>query len=1048
MPSYRHLLPLDALIRAISINKGSPHAVFLGAGASISSGIPSAETCIWLWKREIFLTNNPGLRDQYREISLAAVQERIQRWLDGQPQFLPPADANEYGFYAERCFPIPQDRRQYFQSLISGRSPSVGYQVLCLLARAGMIHSVWTTNFDSFAVRAAAATALVPIEVGLDTSDRIRRQVVTGELLHVALHGDFRYDNLKNTSAEVQRQNTELSAGLVDVAAERSLLVVGYSGRDCSVMRVLTDAYSKGGVGTLYWCGHESAEPSPAVAELIRKAHDSGRQAYYTPTDGFDDLLYRLAMHCLSGDLVKEAISLCATFRDARSEDGSPFTLALDRAHTLIKSNAIPVTVPTEVFQLAATGFDGPDAFAELDEVTRPHDVAATLFKGRVLALGTVDAIRHAFGSRVVGGIERIPLDKRDFSVEDGAISALLLSGLLRAIASSRGLITDGRKLLWRSDIAARERVDEAIYVVHEAAIIYLRWFRDRHYLVMKPTIKCFGADGLEAPPDDADMEIKRRRLTRQYNREFNAALNAWHKTLVPDKPTTYEFPPNCASGLRFVLSYTPLSARIKRQSGGPRIPVESFRLATHDGVELPEPFLVFSNRQGDGYATDQLPVRGILTHRPYDYSLTTRGIQDRVTVGIVAPKRDFTTLSRFLHDLHVHVAANTKQEYLVDYPGFAQGFGLPLDISEARWIDCPEPSDSLGPEEGTRALVANILGAIARLEAAGPPNVVIIYIPRRWAAWNRYETESESFDLHDFVKAACVQRGIASQFLREETFAKGQRCEILWWLALSCYAKALRTPWVLKEWEPRTAFVGIGYGIEPRAERGSHIVLGCSHLYTGDGVGLRYRLSKIENPIWRKKNPFMSFEDARRLAETVKQLFFEATSSLPQRVVFHKRTPFIRDERNGLREGLRDVQEIDMLEINVDRAMRFVSARTHNGKWEEANFPVARGTAVILEPRRFLLWVHGSTKALNPSQTYYQGKSRIPAPLMVIRHCGTSPLALVAREILGLSKMDWNSFDLYSKFPATLSSSSAIARIGSLLQRFGARSYDYRLFI
>ncbi|MFZ0848912.1 MAG: hypothetical protein WAO08_06885 [Hyphomicrobiaceae bacterium] len=43
---------------------------------------------------------------------------------------------------------------------------------------------------------------------------------------------------------------------------------------------------------------------------------------------------------------------------------------------------------------------------------------------------------------------------------------------------------------------------------------------------------------------------------------------------------------------------------------------------------------------------------------------------------------------------------------------------------------------------------------------------------------------------------------------------------------------------------------------------------------------------------------------------------------------------------------------------------------------------------------------------------------------------------------------MNWNTFDLYTKLPATLHSSNEIARIGSLLQRFGAASYDYRLFI
>jgi hypothetical protein len=51
------VLSLDALIRSIGVRRANPFAFFLGAGASTSSGIPSAQRCIWEWKRRIFLTN-------------------------------------------------------------------------------------------------------------------------------------------------------------------------------------------------------------------------------------------------------------------------------------------------------------------------------------------------------------------------------------------------------------------------------------------------------------------------------------------------------------------------------------------------------------------------------------------------------------------------------------------------------------------------------------------------------------------------------------------------------------------------------------------------------------------------------------------------------------------------------------------------------------------------------------------------------------------------------------------------------------------------------
>src|ERR1700688_4114254 len=74
-------LGVDAFVRSVGINKSTAHSLFLGAGASASSGVPSAASCIWEWKCAIFLTNNPGLEAQFSELSLPAVRLRIQRWL-------------------------------------------------------------------------------------------------------------------------------------------------------------------------------------------------------------------------------------------------------------------------------------------------------------------------------------------------------------------------------------------------------------------------------------------------------------------------------------------------------------------------------------------------------------------------------------------------------------------------------------------------------------------------------------------------------------------------------------------------------------------------------------------------------------------------------------------------------------------------------------------------------------------------------------------------------------------------------------------------------
>jgi len=245
------------------------------------------------------------------------------------------------------------------------------------------------------------------------------------------------------------------------------------------------------------------------------------------------------------------------------------------------------------------------------------------------------------------------------------------------------------------------------------------------------------------------------------------------------------------------------------------------------------------------------------------------------------------------------------------------------------------------------------------------------------------------------------------------------------------------------------SAFVGIGYSYDAHAPKTSQILLGCSHVYSARGEGLQFRLGRIENPIIRGRNPYMSLDDARRTGETIRQLFYDARMRLPRRVVIHKRSHFTEDEQLGLTQGLEGVQNIELLEINTEESIRFLASRVQDQKLTIDTFPVPRGAAIVLADNAALLWVHGHAPSVqNPKFKYFQGKRRIPAPLFITRFRGESDLSQIATEILGLSKMNWNHFDYYSRLPASLDSASAIARVGQYLNHFGSAPYDYRLLI
>jgi len=326
---------------------------------------------------------------------------------------------------------------------------------------------------------------------------------------------------------------------------------------------------------------------------------------------------------------------------------------------------------------------------------------------------------------------------------------------------------------------------------------------------------------------------------------------------------------------------------------------------------------------------------------------------------------------------------------------------------------------------------------------------VVLVFFPDRWNRYRSFATPSEHFDVHDYVKASSVLKGIGTQFLEQSTISDTLQCRVWWWLSLAFYAKAMRTPWVLDDLDRDSAYVGLGMSYDPNQEHGKKVVMGCSHIYSSRGEGLQYRLSRVEDPVFFGKNPFLSRDDARRVGEQIRELFFESRSVLPKRVVIHKRSRFTRDEQQGLKEGLSGVSQIEMLETVIDDSLRYIASSVDSrGILHEDNYPVSRGTVVRIDDYSALVWVHGVTTAISDSRRYYQGKRRIPAPLTVRRHCGQSDIKQLATEILGLSKMNWNTFDLYTKLPATVQSSNEIARIGSLLGSFQPRAYDFRLFI
>ena len=140
------ILPFDAFVRSFKQNKDVANSFLIGAGTSISSGIQSANDCIWEWKKDIYCSNKDNASKVIQNYKTEIVQKIIQDWLDKQGGYPLLGEDNEYSFYAEKAYPIEGDRGKYFTGLSKDKTPYVGYKLLCLLNKFGIVKSVWSIN--------------------------------------------------------------------------------------------------------------------------------------------------------------------------------------------------------------------------------------------------------------------------------------------------------------------------------------------------------------------------------------------------------------------------------------------------------------------------------------------------------------------------------------------------------------------------------------------------------------------------------------------------------------------------------------------------------------------------------------------------------------------------------------------------------------------------------------------------------------------------------------------------------------------------------------
>jgi hypothetical protein len=334
---------------------------------------------------------------------------------------------------------------------------------------------------------------------------------------------------------------------LLESSRRYGLIVVGYSGRDESILNTLYEAVETGHCfpGGLFWFQRSDSPTLPGVTTLIEKAVGRGIQAELLEIQTFDELL---------GDLLKQFGNVPLEIETKLDHHAARFTeVPLDppgRAWPVIRLNALPITTWPTICRRVVCQIGGTKDVRDAIMKERARVVGARSRMG-VLAFGSDAEVRRAFEAYHITEFDCHSIEPRRLRF-DSAELGLLRDSFAFALESAgpfrvqRGgysdiLHVDFSRASAPRVAALRDCAGSLTGTIPNAGIPWsevLRFRLDyqlrRLWLLIEPAV--YFGDVTKTEQRYIAADFVRERLATRYNRQWNALMEAWIALIMADR--------------------------------------------------------------------------------------------------------------------------------------------------------------------------------------------------------------------------------------------------------------------------------------------------------------------------------------------------------------------------------------------------------------------------------------------------------------------------------------------------------------------------------
>lgn len=462
-------------------------------------------------------------------------------------------------------------------------------------------------------------------------------------------------------------------------------------------------------------------------------------------------------------------------------------------------------------------------------------------------------------------------------------------------------------------------------------------------------------------------------------------------------------------------------------------------------------------------------------------------GSGKQVRIGLVGPVEDLQLARRWLPRLNsIAIARERSARRFRDWPGAAKALGVSFTVEDrfVRPLDQDRLALALGraaPTDRFEELLDLYDARIQSLFGDVRPDCIIVCLPDEAAdmrisnprllaqerevlerlqreeeqdqlslfqptpeelkAAEDLRTQAEDLLFRSFYRALKArimthQNPVPVQVMRRDTFVRPEEegqsyATRAWNLAASLYYKAGHEPWRPADLPPNTCFIGISFHHLKRRE-GEVVYASVAQAFSNEIEPFALKGSTLPHNQRRDRQPYLEEKQAADLMADVLDKYVDLAGVLPSRVVVHKTSLYQPEEEVGFRRAAEDRVPVCDLIWMRSTAFRLIRKGTQE-PW--------RGTLCTVGDETYLF-----TSGYVPWWDEYPGP-HIPAPLQ-IGSCGPTDIRERAREILALTKMNWNSTEGIGRHPITISFARKVGMLMTELSDNQVPNPSYRFYM